>query len=672
MDTNLKDDIAKMKNKAKVSFTSTTAGTLLMILILAVVSVGIYAPIKDYAFDYDIKDYLESRNFVHLLANLTDDLYQAGFRKDYSYNTSLDNLKNIKYYMKSESKDLVSSNVSEISLGRQINNSQFYLRVKIDAQGNPTVVNAPDWFNKNLFISFMNNTRDKYREEFTDLDIIYTVPKTLSSYDDILTHYAKSANIQEYILLIFIIGGISILLLTILAFAIPFASQKKAGIIRAFNSIYLEFKFLICSCFFLTGCFIPGSLARVDEYYNGLQYTDIIYNANWYFYVIGIPVTFLLYTFIYLSIVNIKYIYHKGFKDSVVKNTLLYYIFRSVKIFADDTVNYIIDSDITKEHRRKLIVLLVLNLLAIYIIKITWPLGVFFAIAYTVFLLDYSTKALVKVRALNDASSLLAKGDFNMVLPEDMGMLSPFARNLNNIKHVFMTAVREEIKSQNMKTQLITNVSHDLKTPLTSIITYVDLLKNGEIDEETRQEYIDILDVKSKRLKVLIDDLFEVSKTTSGDVELDLEAVDVIALLRQTLGELEEKINESTLQMKISLPENKIVCELDGRRTYRVFENIISNILKYAMPNTRVYIDAKEVEGQVSFVFKNISAYEMNFDPSEIMERFTQGDTSRTAEGSGLGLAIAKSLVELQGGSLYINIDGDLFKLTVAFPKKAA
>lgn len=124
--------------------------------------------------------------------------------------------------------------------------------------------------------------------------------------------------------------------------------------------------------------------------------------------------------------------------------------------------------------------------------------------------------------------------------------------------------------------------------------------------------------------------------------------------------------------MRTSLPENKIVCELDGRRIYRVFENIIGNILKYAMPNTRVYIDVEEGERQVSFIFKNISAYEMNFDPSEILERFTRGDTSRTAEGSGLGLAIAKSLIELQGGSLDINIDGDLFKLTVTFPKKAA
>jgi len=168
---------------------------------------------------------------------------------------------------------------------------------------------------------------------------------------------------------------------------------------------------------------------------------------------------------------------------------------------------------------------------------------------------------------------------------------------------------------------------------------------------------------------VLIEDLFEASRASSGNIELHPEKLDVIALLRQTLGELEEKINESTLQIKVSLPEGKVLCELDGRRTYRVFDNIINNILKYSMANTRVYIDAEERDRDISFFFKNISAYEMNFDSSEITERFTRGDKSRNTDGSGLGLAIAKSLVELQKGRLDINIDGDLFKLIVTFPK---
>ena len=157
---------------------------------------------------------------------------------------------------------------------------------------------------------------------------------------------------------------------------------------------------------------------------------------------------------------------------------------------------------------------------------------------------------------------------------------------------------------------------------------------------------------------MLIDDLFEASKATTGNIELHLEHLDIIALFRQTLGEMEEKINESTLQMKINLPEHKIICNLDGARTYRVFENILSNILKYSMPNTRVYVDAVENEKSVSLIFKNISAYEMNFHPSEITERLVRGDKSRHTQGSGLGLAIAKSLVELQQGSLTSKLTG--------------
>ena len=243
------------------------------------------------------------------------------------------------------------------------------------------------------------------------------------------------------------------------------------------------------------------------------------------------------------------------------------------------------------------------------------------------------------------------------------------AKNLNNIKQGFSVAVDKEIKSERMKTELISNVSHDLKTPLTSIITYVDLLKNEDVESDTQKEYIDVIDRKSRRLKILIEDLFEASKATSGNVDLNPENIDVIALFRQTLGELEEKINESNLQFRINAPENKVICNLDGKRTYRVFENIISNILKYSMENSRVYIDVVENEKSIRFIFKNISSYEMNFDPSEIAERFTRGDKSRSTEGSGLGLSIAKSFVELQGGGLDIVIDGDLFKLTVKFPK---
>ncbi len=663
MDTNLKDNMPNSKSRSGRKITSTTIGTLLIILVLTAVSVGIYAPIKDYAFKYDAKEYIESNSFVYTLSHLTR--YLIKIKNENGYNPRYEGLKNIKYYIKSDNKGLVASNITDDSLEEEIKNSRFYLRVKTDEEGNPTIVSAPNSFNKNAFVTDWSRGEDK--KDFAGLDIVYTIPKMLSG-NDLLTHDIKGYHIEQYMILIFVIGGISIIILIILAFSSAYSSQIQAAIIKIYNKIYLELKLLIWVGFFLAA-FLVINFVSMNSYNYGSNYIEIIHDANWYFYVIGIPVTFILYSLIYLSLVYIKHVYHVGFKEGVIKSSLFgklaVYIIHSIKKIADD----LIDTNITKEYHKKLLMLLGINLLAIYIIAVTGALGWVLALAYTIFLFNYSLKVLDKVRALNEASGLLAKGNFDIVLSEDIGVLSPFSRSLNNIKDGFKVAVEEEIKSQNMKTQLISNVSHDLKTPLTSIITYVDLLKNEDIDEKTQREYIDILDKKSKRLKVLIDDLFEASKASSGNIEIHLERVDIIALLRQTLGEMEEKINDSTLQMRINLPENKAICNLDGRRTYRVFENIISNILKYAMPNTRVYIDVEEKEKDISFIFKNISSYEMNFDSSEIMERFTRGDKSRSTEGSGLGLAIAKSLVELQKGSLDIKIDGDLFKLIVTFPK---
>jgi signal transduction histidine kinase len=663
LDTNLKDNMPNSKSRSGRKITSTTIGTLLIILVLTAVSVGIYAPIKDYAFKYDAKEYIESNSFVYTLSHLTR--YLIKIENENGYNPRYEGLKNIKYYIKSDNKGLVASNITDDSLEEEIKNSRFYLRVKTDEEGNPTIVSAPNSFNKNAFVTDWSRGEDK--KDFAGLDIVYTIPKMLRG-NDLLTHDIKGYHIEQYMILLFVIGGISIIILIILAFSPVYSSQIQAAIIKIYNKIYLELKLLIWVGFFLAA-FLLINFVSMNSYNYGSNYIEIIHDANWYFYVIGIPVTFILYSLIYLSLVYIKHVYHVGFKEGVIKSSLFgklaVYIIHSIKKIADD----LIDTNITKEYHKKLLMLLGINLLAIYIIAATGALGWVLALAYTIFLFNYSLKVLDKVRALNEASGLLAKGNFDIVLSEDIGVLSPFSRSLNNIKDGFKIAVEEEIKSQNMKTLLISNVSHDLKTPLTSIITYVDLLKNEDIDEKAQREYIDILDKKSKRLKVLIDDLFEASKASSGNIEIHLERVDIIALLRQTLGEMEEKINDSTLQMRINLPENKAICNLDGRRAYRVFENIISNILKYAMPNTRVYIDVEEKEKDISFIFKNISSYEMNFDSSEIMERFTRGDKSRSTEGSGLGLAIAKSLVELQKGSLDIKIDGDLFKLIVTFPK---
>lgn len=220
-----------------------------------------------------------------------------------------------------------------------------------------------------------------------------------------------------------------------------------------------------------------------------------------------------------------------------------------------------------------------------------------------------------------------------------------------------------------MKTELISNVSHDLKTPLTSIITYIDLLKDENLSRGNREEYLEVLDRKSQRLKDLIEDLFEVSKATSGDINLNIIDVDIVSLMKQTLLELSDKINESDLIIKKNLPSEKVVLRLDSQRTFRVFENLIINITKYSMKGSRVYIDILEGLDNVTISFKNIAAEEIDYDVNYITDRFVRGDKSRNTEGSGLGLAIAKSFVELQGGSFEVSNDGDLFKVIIVFKK---
>ena len=229
--------------------------------------------------------------------------------------------------------------------------------------------------------------------------------------------------------------------------------------------------------------------------------------------------------------------------------------------------------------------------------------------------------------------------------------------------------MEEEVKSQNMKTELITNVSHDLKTPLTAIITYIDLMKDPNLTPEDRAQYLDTLDRKAQRLKNLIEDLFEVSKASSRNVTLTLADIDLCALLKQVEFELSDKIEASGIEFRFHLPEEKVIARLDSQKTYRIFENLIVNITKYGLPGTRAYIDLTDMGDRVCAVLKNVSAAEMDFDTTEITERFVRGDKSRNTEGSGLGLAIVKSFTELQGGTFEILVDGDLFKAVVVFWK---
>ncbi|MGN0402098.1 MAG: sensor histidine kinase [Acetatifactor sp.] len=265
----------------------------------------------------------------------------------------------------------------------------------------------------------------------------------------------------------------------------------------------------------------------------------------------------------------------------------------------------------------------------------------------------------------------MAEGNQNISLNEDLGVFEPFKPQIFRIQEGFQKAVEEEVKSQKMKTELITNVSHDLKTPVTAIITYVNLLKE-DITEEQRKEYLDVLERKSLRLKVLIEDLFEVSKANTKNISLNMTEVDIMSLIKQVSFEVSDKLEASQLDLRMNLPDEKMILMLDSQKTYRIFENLFINIAKYSLKGTRVYVNGFSSDASIVITLKNISSREITMNSSDLTERFIRGDKSRNTEGSGLGLAIAKSFTELQGGNMNIEVDGDLFKATIVFPAETA
>ena len=276
-------------------------------------------------------------------------------------------------------------------------------------------------------------------------------------------------------------------------------------------------------------------------------------------------------------------------------------------------------------------------------------------------------------RRLKLGAEAIAGGDYTAVVREDHLVLDlkDTAGTLNHIRDGMNAAVEDRMRSERMKTELITNVSHDLKTPLTSIVSYVDLLKSElrttRQVTETAEEYLCVLDRQSERLKKLIEDLVEASKASTGNLQLDLQPLDMTQLLSQAMGEYAQKLSAANLTVLQNLPEAPVMILADGRRLWRVFDNLLSNAVKYAMPGTRLYLTV-DLSDRVTATFRNISREPLTGRPEELMERFVRGDESRHTEGSGLGLSIARSLTETMGGTFSLEVDGDLFKAVVSFP----
>lgn len=279
--------------------------------------------------------------------------------------------------------------------------------------------------------------------------------------------------------------------------------------------------------------------------------------------------------------------------------------------------------------------------------------------------------AVISMRELQRGGRELAAGnlDYKVPLEKLRWDFKAHGENLNSMRIAIQAAVEDQMKSERMKTELITNVSHDIKTPLTSIVSYVDLLKKQEMPTPEAKEYLEVLDRQSAKLKKLTEDLVEAAKASTGSMTVNFQRTDVNVLLTQSAGEYQEKLQSKTLQLLLTPAKDAPAISADGRLLWRVFENLLSNIYKYALPGTRVYLTCESDENTVTITFRNISATPLNITADELMERFVRGDDSRHTEGSGLGLSIARSLTQLQKGTFDLSIDGDLFKAVLTFPR---
>ena len=332
------------------------------------------------------------------------------------------------------------------------------------------------------------------------------------------------------------------------------------------------------------------------------------------------------------------------------------------------TIKYLFEKNTDKGNITKKIIIVYVLFIIISIILVG-ALGSFLGFVLlmafwfgTLYLLiQYGKKLTMIQNALKEIYD--GKPDVHLNEEELVGVLKRMAEYINDIAGGFTNAIEQSLKSERLKTELITNVSHDIKTPLTSIINYVDLLKKEDINDAKIEQYIAILDKKSQRLKKLIEDLVEASKVSSGNVKLNIERINLKELLNQAIGEFEDRFQKKNLKIDLDIPKTDIIIEADNRYMYRIIDNLFSNISKYAMENTRVYIRLQKSDKFIEVEMKNISATRLNISADELMQRFVRGDKSRYTEGSGLGLSIAESLTEMQGGSFKISIDGDLFKV---------
>lgn len=458
---------------------------------------------------------------------------------------------------------------------------------------------------------------------------------------------------------VFVQIGVSVLIAAVLSAILGlFMNMEKVDDSESLRKVFkLPIELVII--LFVIFAVSSAGISSMNQIYSNLY---IFY----FLYLIGLVIVSLTVNYF---VILLKSIFNKNTENYLVKNSLIYKIFTGA-ISEFSNINE--ENKNIKDAKIKFTLVYFVIFLLLAILNMMFSTMSYYApekmlipmILFGIFIYYILMKNINEVARISRESSEIVKGNYKKNIEKKGGLYDGIVDNFNNIGENLDLAIEDAVKSERLKTELITNVSHDLKTPLTSIINYSDLLSKDDNTEDEVKEYSKIINEKSNKLKVLIEDLFEVSKATSNNIELDRQELDFNSLVQQSIGEWEDKISEKNIEIISNLPEDKLMLNIDGQKFSRVLDNLFSNISKYALENSRVYIDLLEEDG-VKLTIKNISKYPLNISAEELMERFTRGEKSRTTSGSGLGLSIASSFVRAHGASFDIDIDGDLFKVTI-------
>ena len=565
------------------------------------------------------KTYLENRNFKFLIidnktntaiTNLTQTM-----RTD-SVDKIKEELSKNSYYWNYENKE-VRTNISNLS----IEDIKYVYQYKTLEEN----------YDCTIYTS-INEDVTQFHDDYYNLYITYKI----------CTNSVKTAIINIIITLVLVI--VSAILITI------YAGRK-----RNFKEIQLELIDKIPLEIILVAMFIPSIMLL----FLGIE---LSYSLNIATIIGNIGILIIMYS---IALISYESIVRRIKTNTILKNTIIYRLCKWIKNGVKNIFNNF-------NLAAKIIVILACMLIFTLVFSNWGFTGIILLIAMYIFAFKYCFDNITKFLNIKNTVKKIYEGDTKVRLQEDeyTGVLKELCIYVNDIAGGFTNAIDKSLKSERMKTELITNVSHDIKTPLTSIINYVDLLKKEDMPNEKAKEYLDILEQKSQRLKRLTEDLIEASKASSGNIKLDMKKINVNELIKQISGEFEDKFKNKNLDLNIEMPKEDVFILADSRYLYRVMENMYTNIEKYAMENSRIYVDLLEENKKVKIEIKNISKEKLNISANELMERFVRGESSRNTEGSGLGLSIAQSLTKLQKGEFGIYLDGDLFKVIISFNKE--